>query len=248
MSGEGRLEDVIDEVLTALANTTRRAIVRALAEGGSMTFAELMRVCNVRDSSTMKHHLAKLGRLVRKLENGSYTLTPIGYEALRLLGQLEDSLARLIPLSNSPKPLVVIKSSRRHLLLASVVAAITALAVGVTLSPYFAVVPALTLGTMIIYATLSGSKIVLVSRNSIIEVRSTPLGRRERRIIGRVVGAEVEHETLLELLGLTKITVILSTAGGMRTYVIGYVPKSVAEKRFTDIEEIAKTAALVLRG
>ncbi len=239
-SGES-FEGVVDEILTALANPTRRAIVRALAEGGAMTFAELMRVCNIRDSSTMKHHLTKLGRLIRKCGDGSYALTPVGYEALRLLEQLEDSLSRLIPLSNSPKPLIVIKPSKRHLILITAALAVVTLVTGIAFSPYLALIPALVLGAIIVYSLLSGSRTILIGRNSIIEVRSTPLGRKERRIIGRVVGVEVEQETLLELLGLTKITVILSTAGGLRTYSIGYVPKTVAEERAANIERIAKT-------
>jgi len=56
------------------------------------------------------------------------------------------------------------------------------------------------------------------------------------------VGVEVEHDTFLEFLGLTKITVILSTAGGLRTYVVGYVPKHVAERRVEDVEGLARTS------
>ncbi len=240
MSGEGRLEDVIDKVLSALANTTRRAIVKALAEGGSMTFAELMRVCNVRDSSTMKHHLAKLGRLVRKLENGSYALTPIGYEAFKLLEQLEESVSRLIPLASSLKPLIIIKPSKRHLLLPAAMATL-AVALGITLNPYAAIPPAIGLCITLLYPLISGSKIVLVGRNSITEVRSTILSKKEHRILGRIVGVGTEHNAFLDLLGLTKLTIILSTRGGIRTYVIGYVPKTIAEERTADIERIAKT-------
>jgi len=241
VSGEGRLEDVIDEVLSALANTTRRAIVRALAEGGSMTFAELMRVCNVRDSSTMKHHLAKLGRLVKKLENGSYALTPIGYEAFKLLEQLEESVSRLIPLASSPRPLIIVKPSKRHLLLLPAVMAVATVVLGVTLNPYAAIPPAIGLCITLLYPLISGSKTVLVGRNSITEVRSTILSKKERRILGKIMGVETEHNAFLDLLGLTKLTIILSTRGEIRTYVIGYVPKTIAEERATDIERIAKT-------
>ena len=239
-SGES-FEDVIDEVLTALANPTRRAMIRALAEGGAMTFAELMRACNVRDSSTLKHHLAKLGRLIRKCGDGSYALTPVGYEALRLMEQLEDSLSRLIPLSDNPKPLIVVKPSKRHLTLIAVVSAVAALVTGIAFSPYLALIPTLALGTTIVYSLLSGSRTVLIGRNSIVEVRSTPLGKGERRIIGRVVGVEVNHDTILEVLGLTKLTIILNAAGSMRTYVIGYVRKDVAERRVGDIEDLVRT-------
>ncbi len=241
MSGEGRLEDVIDEVLSALANTTRRAIVKALAEGGSMTFAELMRVCNVRDSSTMKHHLTKLGRLVRKLENGSYALTPIGYEAFKLLEQLEESVSRLIPLASSPRPLIIIKPSKRHLLLFPAAMAALAIALGTTLNPYAAIPPAIGSCIALLYPLISGSKIVLVGRNSITEVRSTILSKKERRILGKIVGVGTEHNTFLNLLGLTKLTIILSTRGGIKTYVIGYVPRTIVEERIADIERIAQT-------
>jgi len=242
--GSGEVfEDVVDEILTALANPTRRAVVRALAEGSTMTFAELMKVCSVRDSSTMKHHLTKLGRLIRKCEDGSYALTPVGYEALRLLEQLEDSLSRLLPLSSSPRPLIVIKPSKRHLTLTAAASAVAALVTGTLLNPYLALIPALVLGAITIYSLLSGSRTVLVGRNSIIEVRSTILGRSERRVIGRVVGVEVNHGSVLEALGLTKLTIILSAAGGMRTYVVGYVEKDVVERRVSDIEDLARTSS-----
>ncbi len=126
-----------------------------------MTFAELMRVCNVRDSSTMKHHLTKLGRLVRKLENGSYALTPIGYEAFKLLEQLEESISRLIPLVSSPRPLIIIKPSKRHLLLLPATMAAPAIALGITLNPYAAIPPAIGLCIALLYPLISGSKIVL---------------------------------------------------------------------------------------
>ena len=82
---------------------------------------------------------------------------------------------------------------------------------------------------------------MLVGRNPITELRSTILSKKERRILGKIVGVGTEHNAFLDLLGLTKLTIILSTRGGIRTYVIGYVPKTITEERTADIERIAKS-------
>ncbi len=79
----------VEEYLKALMHPVRRMIIRLLAEKGSLTYSELMRLTKVDDSGTFGFHLRGLRGLVRKNEEGEYELTSEGWRVYRALKHLE---------------------------------------------------------------------------------------------------------------------------------------------------------------
>ncbi len=76
---------VEEKILSALGHSIRRSIIEVLAEEGPKGFTELMNKVNVKDTGTMTFHLKKLGRLIKKNEDGEYQLTELGRHAYRVL-------------------------------------------------------------------------------------------------------------------------------------------------------------------
>jgi len=79
----------IEKYLKALAHKVRRDIIKALAERGSLSYTELMRVTGVMDSGTFAFHIKMLQGLIEKdPATGDYRLTDEGwraYQALKIL-------------------------------------------------------------------------------------------------------------------------------------------------------------------
>ncbi len=82
-------DGAVEEYLKALMHPVRRMIIRLLAEKGSLTYSELMRLTKVDDSGTFGFHLRGLRGLVRKNEEGEYELTSEGWKVYRALKHLE---------------------------------------------------------------------------------------------------------------------------------------------------------------
>ncbi len=83
--------DELERYLKALAHPVRRTVIKALAQKGSMSYTELMKISGVSDSGTFAFHLRMLGDLVAKNDSGEYELTEKGWRAYRALKSLEDT-------------------------------------------------------------------------------------------------------------------------------------------------------------
>ncbi|MEM2940637.1 MAG: winged helix-turn-helix domain-containing protein [Thermoproteota archaeon] len=77
------------ELFETLAHETRIKILKAL-ENQQLSFAELKRTLEIESSGNLQHHIAKLGDLIKQTEEGKYTLSDDGREALRILNTIEE--------------------------------------------------------------------------------------------------------------------------------------------------------------
>jgi len=75
----------LSNIFMALAHPTRQGILRLLGQSRASSFSDLLEKLNVKDSSTLTHHLKKLEGLVDRLEDGKYVLTDLGYMAYNIL-------------------------------------------------------------------------------------------------------------------------------------------------------------------
>lgn len=79
-------EEDVERYLEALAHPVRREVIRALAEKGSLSYTELMRITGVDDSGTFAFHMRMLQGLVCKdPETGDYKLTEEGVRVYKVL-------------------------------------------------------------------------------------------------------------------------------------------------------------------
>jgi DNA-binding transcriptional ArsR family regulator len=75
----------LSNIYVALAHPTRQGILRLLGQNKISSFSDLMEKLNVKDSSTLTHHLKKLEGLVDRVEDGKYVLTDLGHLAYNIL-------------------------------------------------------------------------------------------------------------------------------------------------------------------
>jgi DNA-binding transcriptional ArsR family regulator len=75
------------ELFDAIAHPTRIKILKIL-EKEPATFAALKRQLNLDSSGNLDHHLKKLGPLITT-QNGNYTLTEVGKQALASISAVE---------------------------------------------------------------------------------------------------------------------------------------------------------------
>lgn len=76
------------ELFEAIAHPTRIEILKILEKEPS-SFAALKRQLNLDSSGNLDHHLKKLSLLIKVQQNGLYTLTDAGKEALASVGAIE---------------------------------------------------------------------------------------------------------------------------------------------------------------
>jgi DNA-binding transcriptional ArsR family regulator len=81
-------EDLYTEIFSALKHPIRRRILRFL-EPNRRTYTELLNDLGV-DTGLLNYHLDHLGSLIRKDEDGRYTLSDFGVAALGLTTRIED--------------------------------------------------------------------------------------------------------------------------------------------------------------
>jgi len=85
-------EDLYTEIFSALKHPIRRRILRSL-EPSRRTYTELLNDLGV-DTGLLNYHLEHLGSLIRKNEEGGYSLSDFGVAALRLTNRIEDPRER----------------------------------------------------------------------------------------------------------------------------------------------------------
>lgn len=81
-------EDLYTEIFSALKHPIRRRILRSL-ERNRRTYTEMLNDLGV-DTGLLNYHLDHLGTLIRKDEDGRYTLSDFGVAALGLTTRIED--------------------------------------------------------------------------------------------------------------------------------------------------------------
>jgi DNA-binding transcriptional ArsR family regulator len=81
-------EDIYTEIFSALKHPIRRRILRSL-ESDRRTYTEMLNDLGV-DTGLLNYHLDHLGSLIRKDEDGRYTLSDFGVAALGLTTRIED--------------------------------------------------------------------------------------------------------------------------------------------------------------
>lgn len=81
-------EDLYTEIFSALKHPIRRRILRSL-EPNRRTYTEMLNDLGV-DTGLLNYHLDHLGSLIRKDEDGRYTLSDFGVAALGLTTRIED--------------------------------------------------------------------------------------------------------------------------------------------------------------
>ena len=81
--------DDLDYILQAIGNSTRRKILRLLAEEAPLTYTKIMQKLDIKDSGTLGFHLKKMSKLLRRDEFGEYRLSELGWKALKIIEQLE---------------------------------------------------------------------------------------------------------------------------------------------------------------
>jgi hypothetical protein len=81
-------EDLYTEIFSALKHPIRRRILRSL-EPNRKTYTEMLNDLGV-DTGLLNYHLDHLGSLIRKDEDGRYTLSDFGVAALGLTARIED--------------------------------------------------------------------------------------------------------------------------------------------------------------
>ena len=83
-------EDRVEGYLKVLSHPVRRAVIKALAEKGGLSYTELMRIAGVGDSGTFAFHMRMLHGIIRKdPETGDYVLSEEGRRLYRILMLLE---------------------------------------------------------------------------------------------------------------------------------------------------------------
>lgn len=75
----------LSDIFAALSHSTRQGILRLLGENEALSFSELMEKLDVKDSSTLTHHLKRMEGLVGRVDNGKYRLLDLGQMAYRIL-------------------------------------------------------------------------------------------------------------------------------------------------------------------
>jgi DNA-binding transcriptional ArsR family regulator len=81
-------EDLYTEIFSALKHPIRRRILRSL-ESDRRTYTEMLNDLGV-DTGLLNYHLDHLGSLIRKDEDGRYSLSDFGVAALGLTTRIED--------------------------------------------------------------------------------------------------------------------------------------------------------------
>jgi DNA-binding transcriptional ArsR family regulator len=81
-------EDLYTEIFSALKHPIRRRILRSL-ESDRRTYTEMLNDLGV-DTGLLNYHLDHLGSLIRKEEDGRYSLSDFGVAALGLTTRIED--------------------------------------------------------------------------------------------------------------------------------------------------------------
>jgi Predicted transcriptional regulator len=75
------------DIFEAIANETRRKIIKILGEKGKAGFSDLMNELGL-DSPSLAFHIRKLGNLITKV-NDEYTLTEEGKKAYKIIMEVE---------------------------------------------------------------------------------------------------------------------------------------------------------------
>ena len=84
------MTSTIDSLHKILKDETRRKIIRALSEKGSLTYTDLMDSLNIVSTGTLNYHLKVLGNLLEKDETERYVLSEKGKLASRLLTEFPE--------------------------------------------------------------------------------------------------------------------------------------------------------------
>jgi Predicted transcriptional regulator len=75
----------------ALKDETRKRIILALNENGSLTYTDLMQMLNIDSTGRLNYHIKVLNELIVKKENGEYHLTEKGRLASQLLCEFPET-------------------------------------------------------------------------------------------------------------------------------------------------------------
>lgn len=93
-----------DRLFRALAHSTRRRIIKILAEEEPQTYSSLLRKTGLA-TGTLNHHLEKI-REILEVRDGLYDLTEVGWRAYQAMKVVEGSLSGAVRRS-SPLDLVI---------------------------------------------------------------------------------------------------------------------------------------------
>jgi DNA-binding transcriptional ArsR family regulator len=89
------MTSTIDSLHKILKDETRRKIIRALSEKGSLTYTDLTESLNIVSTGTLNYHLKILGDLTKKNDSGQYLLSEKGQLAYRVLTEFPNEQSQV---------------------------------------------------------------------------------------------------------------------------------------------------------
>ena len=107
------------ELFEAISHPTRLRLLRTLFEE-SKGFAELKHNLGISGNGTLQHHLQKLGHLVITNEEGKYSLSDIGNEAIITVQKVNDFRNPLLPEKKQAQTMALVGSMAYYIVLLNV--------------------------------------------------------------------------------------------------------------------------------
>lgn len=215
------LEDLLNTVFESLANPVRRRILTVLASEGPLPYTEIMRRCGIKDSMTLKHHLDKLGPLVAKDRSGAYVVTKISREAIKITETLKETLLSILTLYRASTPLITFRTSIRHYTFLAIALLSLSIAIAIAGFAYAATATVVASLALLVLACLERARIIIVGRNSVIELIETPMKSSRENCSRKSSRCEILTNALLKALGLARVSIIIDSEASLRIYSLG---------------------------
>ena len=228
------IDEVTNAIYESLSNNIRRKIIILLANEGPLAFRDLMRKCNIRDSGTLNYHLERMKLLVVKDEQGLYRLSKIGRIAYENIVELKSRIELILPHIKGSTPIILLKPSRRPLIVYSAIACSIIAIILQLLSSYTQTPIAIGIIIIVLAILMYGLTNIMKQRlssyiikhNTIIEKSNLIIANRERIINGRIIDVSISKNILTNLFNCVNITLTLKNNGEVIIVKIPYIPKS----------------------
>ncbi len=237
--------DLLDKVLEAISNNTRRKILKVLISEGALSFSDIMRRCGIKDASTLKHHLDKLKPLVIKSKNGSYRATKLGVIVNEFIENLNEYLSTIQVLTKSERPLIIIKLSSKPYLVLSLIAMALSLTTYVVFTYVLLtyVLLGLTLILLLLAVYTKFKKIIIGSH--LVFIESNLLMSNSKTVIrGELIGVGEYSNFFLRLFNHKDLVLVIRSKSRINLIKIGPIEDSMLSMYSDELEKLIVSSEL----